>query len=36
LQRYPAPERIPLRNIERLQTMGIDAVRALLRDIERD
>lgn len=36
LERYPTPEQIPLRNIERLQAMGIDAVLTLLRDIERD
>jgi hypothetical protein len=36
LERYPMPEQIPLRNIERLQAMGIDAVLTLLRDIERD
>lgn len=36
LQRYPAPEQIPLRNVDRLQGMGIDAVKALLQDIERD
>lgn len=36
LERYPEPEQIPQRNIDRLQTMGIDAVQALLREIEQD
>jgi hypothetical protein len=36
LERYPAPEQIPLRNIDRLQAMGIESVRALLREIEQD
>jgi hypothetical protein len=36
LERYPEPERIPERNIERLRAMGIDAVRELLREIGRD
>jgi hypothetical protein len=36
LERYPAPEQIPQRNIDRLQAMGIDAVQALLREIEHD
>lgn len=36
LERYPAPEQIPLRNIERLRAMGIDAVLSLLRDIEHE
>jgi hypothetical protein len=32
--RHPAPEQIPQRNVERLQALGIDAVQALLRQIE--
>ena len=34
VERHPAPDQIPQRNIERLRDLGEDAVQTLLRDIE--